>query len=707
MAMKFAPWLVLFMQLPTAGAQDSVEDVATSDWPKEIPTRDGTLVVYEPQIESLHGDRLSARMAVSVEGGDRKNPIFGGVWIDARVLTDRDRRTVRPVEVTVKEVRFPQAAPSEQDFLRKAVSAELPKWPLTFAMDELREHLRLVEHEKAAALHLKNDPPEILCRNHAAVLVEIEGDPAWRPLPGTPSFRISNSAFFMVREGRSGPYSLHVPPYWWTASAPLGPWRATDVPPDWAETAWAAEPRPEPPAPDSGAEVPERPEVVVVTRPTELLVTQGPPEYLSIPGTDLLYVQNTDDDVFLESRSQYYYILLSGRWYRKQAGKGSWTYVPPGELPTDFSRIPPDSPKAHVLACVAGTTDANDALLDAQIPQTAAVAPGSAEVLEVPTDGSPQYESVPGLGVDYIVNTPCAVFRVAGRHFCCQEGVWYESSLATGPWSVSKRVPNEIYLLPPSCPYYFCSYCHVFGATPDAIWIGYYPGYRGCYVEGATVVYGTGWHYRPWIGPGACYPRPVTWNTGVRYSRQGAAWTFGLGGTGPYAWLGLQVPSGFRDHPYPVGVGGCWGGASIRRLADDVHRSIFFSARVPEGIALNIYARRPALLAHLRDHLPPPTRPPLRERRLPNNVYTDREGNVFRHLDGGAWEQHHPEGWKRVAPPAVPSTPHELPRMDSLRQELQQQRQVRDRGLRPAEASQPQGTPRPRSSPPVSTPPHR
>ncbi len=153
-------------------------------------------------------------------------------------------------------------------------------------------------------------------------------------------------------------------------------------------------------------------------------------------------------------------------------------------------------------------------------------------------------------------------------------------------------------------------------------------------------------------------------------------------------------------------MGGWWGGAAIRRAADDVHRTFSFAAQVRDGAAHNLYAQRPDHLAPLRDHWPQPTRPPRPERRLPNNVYSDREGNVFRHPEGGTWEQHHPEGWRRVQPPA-PSTPHELPRMDSLHQELQLESQVRDRGRRDEEEYRRPSAPQPRSPPPSRTPPQR
>jgi len=47
--------------------------------------------------------------------------------------------------------------------------------------------------------------------------------------------------------------------------------------------------------------------------------------------------------------TQSIYILISGRWFTAKSKAGPWTFVPPEELPKDFSRIPPGSPKAEVI----------------------------------------------------------------------------------------------------------------------------------------------------------------------------------------------------------------------------------------------------------------------------------------------------------------------------------------------------------------------
>ena len=67
-------------------------ETAAPKWPREIDTPEAKIVMYQPQLESFEGNRLTGRAAVAVTPRGRTEPVFGAVWIDARVSTDRDNR---------------------------------------------------------------------------------------------------------------------------------------------------------------------------------------------------------------------------------------------------------------------------------------------------------------------------------------------------------------------------------------------------------------------------------------------------------------------------------------------------------------------------------------------------------------------------------------------------------------------------------------
>src|SRR5512134_2776090 len=115
------------------------------------------------------------------------------------------------------------------------------------------------------------------------------------------------------------------------------------------------------------------PSIVVATSPTELIVTEGEPEWASVPGTMLLYVRNTTANVFKDLNDQRTYVLVTGRWFAAPDLSGPWNFVAGKDLPGDFSKIPDDSPKENVKASVPGTPQAQAAAIATYIPQTATV----------------------------------------------------------------------------------------------------------------------------------------------------------------------------------------------------------------------------------------------------------------------------------------------------------------------------------------------
>ena len=73
---------------------------ARADWPREMQAGEGRILMYQPQVGKFDGTVLEARTAVSVnlEG---EEPVFGAVWIECLVDTDRDTRTVTVLDHSV------------------------------------------------------------------------------------------------------------------------------------------------------------------------------------------------------------------------------------------------------------------------------------------------------------------------------------------------------------------------------------------------------------------------------------------------------------------------------------------------------------------------------------------------------------------------------------------------------------------------------
>jgi hypothetical protein len=192
-------------------------------------------------------------------------------------------------------------------------------------------------------------------------------------------------------------------------------------------------------------------------------------------------------------------LLLSGRWFKTSSLRGPWTYVAPHDLPADFSKIPPGSPQAVVLASVPDTPQAELAMVANSVPTTATVNRRDAKI-ELKYDGEPRFMSIEGTTMSYAVNAQLPVVQLGTNYYAVDDAVWFVAASPTGPWEVAIEVPEEIYTIPPSSPVFYATFVHVYDADDEKVETGYTPGYTGSYEDDGTTVYGTGYDYEPWYG---------------------------------------------------------------------------------------------------------------------------------------------------------------------------------------------------------------
>jgi hypothetical protein len=543
---------------------------------------------------------------------------------------------------------------------------------VTFPLDQLMASLDTAEQEHTEAAHIETSPPHILFSTTPATLISVNGPPRLQAVAGRPDvLRVANTPFILLFDSAGQRYYLKAGARWVTALDLSGPWLdTTNVPPAiGAAGEELATPATQPSAPAAVELAPAAADakIIVATDPTELIVTTGDPQFTPLSGGSLLYATNTASDLFLDQADQHYYVVLSGRWYAAAAFGGPWEYVASDHLPADFAQIPSDSAKADVLPFVAGTTQAREAVLDAGIPQTASISRDAGADLSVAYDGDPQFQDVPeSPGVAYALNTPEEVLRVDGRYYCCHQAVWYESDIATGPWTVSWSVPQAIYSLPPSCPDYNVTFVQIYDYYPDSVTEGYLPGYEGTYVYGPTIVYGTGYDYPGWYGT-AYFPPPCTWGFGAYYDPLACAWGFDVGlYWGGIGWFAHTWRQGWwYDHPGERwGSHGWWGpGGYVHSHEMGSHlldaraggafrqggRDAGLEARMPDTTHggpgwNNIYARdgnagrnvSPARMSSSTT---------ARAVSAPrDNVFAGTDGSVFRRSDTG-WDMYRQSGW--------------------------------------------------------------
>jgi hypothetical protein len=690
-------------QAPPSGPPPQAEQ--QQDWPRSFTMDDGTVVkIYQPQPESFANNILKSRWAISVLQPGKTDPVFGTFWSVANVETDRDGRRVVIQSAKVPNVKFPgQPDDNFINSMKTALETNLPATAGDLSLDELLASLDQDLEQQKLSKNLNTNAPRIIYADHPSLLVVIDGQPKLQTNKDWGLDVVVNTPFTIVK-AHDNQFYLYGGKHWYTAQEATGPYsQAGNIPSELQQVQTAVDnaSSSSPGYADSAAVAQDNvvSDIVVSTGPAELIQTNGQPTWTPIQGTSLSYAVNSSNDIFQDQGGKYY-VLISGRWYTSGSLTGGWHYVAANGLPTDFAKIPQGSPKDNVLASVAGTDEAREAIMDAQIPQTAKVDRNTATT-SVNYDGDPQFAPLQGTDMQYATNTGSSVLQENGVYYSVDNGVWFQAPNPNGPWTVATDRPAQVDQIPPTSPDYNLKYVYVYDVTPDYVYMGYTPGYLNAYIYGPTVVYGTGFYYNPWFN-GFYYPRPWSWGFGFGYNPY-VGWSLGFG----YGFGWFHGGWGMGWHGGWGGWrGGWWGPAAYHpAYAWNRYRTTGFYG---PGFArnrnvfvnsnhTNIYASRPGVITRDNHNFAQRgvSRPGITGGRpggavnggrpgTTNNVFSDRAGNVYQHSPSNGWQQRSNNSWRPVQ-----NSPQ-------VQQNLNRQQQMRDRGqVRTQNFNQAHGVSRP------------
>lgn len=665
----------------SAAAEPAPPPAATQDlgWPRQLTREGSTLVYYQPQLDEWKDyQKLKARIAFTLTPkGDKELP--GVASLTANTLVDNESRTVFLRDIAVTSVRFPSADPETARQAELVFRTLVPSGGEPVALDRLIAGMQR-EQAPAQGVALKNDPPPIFYSASPAILLIVDGEPVYAPIEGTGLEFVVNTNWDLFRDKESKTFFLLGPNGWLTAKDLKGPFTATtELPKDMTKLPAGEN------FDDVKKMVPARattgpvPQVFFSNVPAELILLRGAPVYAKIPGTNLLYVTNTDGDVFVDNTSRQFYVLLSGRWFRADTLAGPFTYAS-ASLPADFLKIPQGSPKIGVRVSVPGTQEAADAVLLAQIPTTAVVNRAEAEsAVQVSYDGQPQWAPIEGTSLKYATNTEARVIRSGDLYYLCFQGVWFVSSSPNGPWKTADSIPSTIYTIPPSSPVYNVTYVTQTNPTPTTVESSYTSGYFGTFVVGMSVglciAYGTGWRYPPYYyrPPGAYYPIyrpwPPTYGAGIAYNPRTGAYSAGRVAYGPYGSVAgaarynpstgrygraasVQTPYGGRTaaasyNPWTGGYSrtqqghnayGQWG-SSVATRGDQWAKTGHVSTSRGTAAAYRTSSGQSGAAVRGSNGTVV---------RSDNGTYAGRDGNVYRKDGQGQWSQYENGKWNQV-----------------------------------------------------------
>ena len=672
-------WISISCALPAM----ATSLLSNAGWPRQYTDGSAKLVLYQPQVDSWADFKnLTARCAALLTPGKGAHPVWGVISLASDTRVDLQTRTVEFENFSVTNVSYPSAKDEHEAVAWQALTIKLlPAYPTTAPLDTVMAYLD-VDKSGPRQTDVQLAPPPILVSPLPAVLVIIDGEPILVDIEGTELQKIVNTNWDLFFNKDGGQFYLRDDKVWLSAKNLKDAWRpVTKLPKDFLRL----------PASEPYTEVlhsvskPQQPAVVklvlVVDKPTELIVVPLHPAMIPVEGTNLMWIANTETDLFFDSASREYYFLTSGRWFRSPELKSNGWMAATTLLPEDFKRIPADHPRAHVLAAVPGTRQAEEAVLYASIPQVAKIDRKTAKA-DVKYVGEPKFVPIGDTGVSYASNTPNDVFHFSNRYYLCLDGVWFVAPEAKGPWETADAIPKEFYAIPPNSPKYHVTFVNVYDSDADSVTYGYTAGYSGVYINYGVAMWGTGYSYPPFYAYGY-QPYPVYWPSPY-YTYGASAWynpatgIYGRGSalygpyggyaraaaynpaTGSYAWgrsawgpYGAAASGGFynpSNGSWGAGYRGSngyqsWGQSVISRGGQTVRTASYADSRGAAG-ALQTSAGGKAVAARGAQSQG------FAAKSAAGDFYAGKDGNVYKRDPSGQWFRNNGSTWETVNRPS-------------------------------------------------------
>jgi hypothetical protein len=687
----FSPMVPLLpAQTPPPAATEDKPDV-DGGWPRTYEMSSARhLTIYEPQVASWDRQKhLVAYGAVAYSTSASNKPDLGSVKLEADTAVSLEERLVRFSTIDVTEVNFPKLSREQTGEITRFVRETLPDEERVIALDRVMAAVETSTIVPQEVPGIKSDPPKIFFSSTPAILVNLDGEVIWSPIAENDLRFAVNTNWDLFEHGPTKTFYLRDEASWLQATNLEGPWTPAAKLPD----SFAKLPASDPNWKEVKAAVPGKkldkkkaPQVFVSQEPAELILLDGKPKYEKVEGTSLLWVSNTDSDVFRTGSSGTIYYLVAGRWFAANDFSGPWTFATPS-LPPDFQKIPLEHPRSRVLAAVPGTRQAAEGILLAQIPETARVNIKTLKAPEVSYQGEPKFEPEKGAApVESAVNTDKDIFKIGDKYYMCYNGVWFSAKGPNGPWEVETNVPKEIYQIPASSSNHHVTYVTVEDDDDDDDWATFavVAGYTGMMIAWGCAVWGTGWYYPPYVWYGGMYPgyypRYGTYGYSAWYNPYTGAYGRGVRAYGPYGGAGAGARYNPRTGTYSRGAS-AWGPYGSRGVAEAWNPRTGTYGRTRQGS--NVYGSWGATSVQRGDDWAQTARYTNRATGTTSrvtrtdegamasrrgagggtvavgeggNVYAGRDGNVYRKEDGN-WQKNEGGNWNNVDPPErTPST---------------------------------------------------
>ncbi len=501
------------------GPMASAEGPIPWAFPKEARLDAGRLVIYSPQVvDWTDYETATLLMAVEYFPDDvEQEKIYATVELTGKTTVDLDERTVSLTERRVTHTRVAGVdKPEYSANLTARITQDEVVAPLDVFLLSLAQDVMTLEE----SVGFNTTAPVVLVSMSPAIVLSLQGEPQFEPMESTPYALVTNANWPLLKHRTDEAYFLLYKQSWWQSTHVADGWAASAEAPAGLENL-------DPEGDFKDLLVVTKPATALTIypaeKPTELIVLDGPPLLEAIgDAVGLMYAINTQSPLFHYGDSWYY--LTAGRWFTTPGSSedlieenADWLLTT--ELPEVFKEIPPDHGMAYVRASVAGTLEANTALLEANLPRKKTLSASDYLELTDQFDGEPRFERIPSTSVVRATNSPYDIFEFQGVYYLCYQGAWYQADRAEGPWEPAFRVPDVIYDIPAESPSYPVTQVAVASSTASSVTFSARSSYyTGVYSYYGFPVYGTGWYYPPYYGRHWYYPRFVSYGYGSFYN---------------------------------------------------------------------------------------------------------------------------------------------------------------------------------------------
>jgi hypothetical protein len=185
--------------------------------------------------------------------------------------------------------------------------------------------------------------------------------------------------------------------------------------------------------------------IVFAEAPALLIRIDGEPVYRNIPGTDLQQIVNTRV-LIVRNHADIHYLKVFDGWMESYGLMGDWSVS--GVSPFGEHTTLEDAVEAQTVDLLDEDSSGPGEPANSLEADPPGIVIATEPTALIATDGPPQYETIPGTSLKYLVNTKAKVFRepTDDELYVVVDREWFRAWTTDGPWEyvANDQLPADI-----------------------------------------------------------------------------------------------------------------------------------------------------------------------------------------------------------------------------------------------------------------------